>query len=134
MSDSVETVKDVIVGLIKDEEYEEALYQMRRAGLIKDGVLPLEKGQKVWLQTAMNRWICGMVGKVTKEWLELEQSSWIDHTGEYWSEALQKGCESDGWSSEYQGRTILFSAVLGEILMMGPEAVLPSESIRPSSS
>jgi hypothetical protein len=96
-------------------------------------------GQRVWLQSSTNRWLCGIIKSIDSEEIVLEQSSWIDHTGDFWGNALQTGADAVGtdgkrWSSEYQGETtILRGDNPIEILQMGPNAILPGTHVRPRS-
>jgi len=92
---------------------------------------PLLPGDKIWTQTSPNRWLCGRVERVTANHVELGSASWIDHTGDFWGDALLKGATVKGWSSEFQGKVILSVRGMHEVLFMGPDAVLPSGSIRP---
>ena len=123
---------DSICDKIRRKNYLGAMAEMRRQGVLEDGGVPLLPGEKIWIQTSPNRWLCGMVERVTASHVELKGASWIDHTGEFWGDALLKGADAKGWSSEYQGKTILsVKEGMNEILFMGPDVVLPSDSIRP---
>lgn len=85
-------------------------------------------GEKVFLQTSTNRWVCGRIHSLGEREIHLEQTSWIDHTGEYWGDALLKGAQALKWASEYLGEVVINRKQFLEILFMGPSAVLPTQS------
>lgn len=92
----------------------------------------MQCGLEIWARTSSRRWVCGRIRDLGRKALLLEDTSWIDHTGDFWSEALKKGWESEGWESEYQGYTVIPTATLSEVIPLEPGR-LPKTTIRPSS-
>ena len=126
------SIEKKLIDFICRKDFMGCLLEMTRQGLAPaHDALPLERGQRIWVQSSQDRWLCGEVDISAPHYLRLNKASWIDNTGEYWSVALKdKGAEADGWASEYIGQVMIPTSVVGEVLGMGPGAKLPTESIR----
>lgn len=119
-----------IIDMATRGDYHGVATELRRTGHL-DGPA-LEKGALVAFRIPGDAQVSvGRVLYVQGAYLWTEDTSWIDHTGEYYADALSKGATARGWSSEYEGTvcTVLGAGV--KVALLPDGFVLPKESVRP---
>lgn len=95
----------------------------------------LEKGAVVAVRVPGDAQIS--VGRVAhvdmnQPYLWLSDCSWIDHTGELYSDGMSKGATANGWSSEYEGDAMIVLGTGVKITLLEKSFALPTESVRPN--
>lgn len=134
MSADLQKIADLLVR----GDTQAAVAEMRRRGILDMGEMApnVKEGDELFILEQDGRVIVGEVAGMTKAWLALKHCSWVDHTGTecFWADGLRLAGNAPGWSSEYQGNTLVRWDKLVEVIHLGEEALVPKESLRPNAN
>jgi hypothetical protein len=132
MSGTKKDFKSRLVEMASRGDIEGLKLEIKRNGIDPEGPA-VQTGTCVAIRIPADAQIVvGRVKYTTKSEIGLTQTSWVDHTGEYFSDGLAKGTTSQGWSSEYLGDLIVGWGRGLTIQILGGNFSLPETSIRPS--
>jgi hypothetical protein len=123
-------MKERMKELIDRENWGNLIYELRRQGHL-DGPA-IEVGAMVAVRILNEQVAVGRVAHVRGDYLYLSDSSWIDYTGEFYSETLFKGSSAEGWSSEYDGDVLIILGAGVKITFLPKSFILPTSAVRPN--
>lgn len=126
----MKSLSNTIADLAMREDYNGVVTELRRSGHLPG--MALEKGWVVAIRIPADAMLAiGRVDYLVGKYLWLDDASWIDHTGELYADALQKGAVAKGWSSEYEGRVCIVLGSGIKIQLLPDSFSLPKTSVRP---